>query len=198
MKRIPILPLVLVLLAFSSLASSQSLGEVARRQRQAKKPASAEKVYTNENLPTSSSINVVGAEPKPAAEANDNAANAPGAKSPDAKPEGERAADAKTGGNPASADPARLKAEFTDKAAGLKKDIAQLERELDILNREFRLRAATYYADAGNSLRDPKKWAEQQREHDALVAGKQKALNEAKQKFADLQEQARRAGVQVE
>ncbi len=197
MKRIPILPLVVVLLAFSSFASSQSLGEVARRQRQAKKPATAEKVYTNENLPTSSSINVVGAEPKPAADANSAEANAD-AKSSDAKAEGDGAADAKTGGKPAPADPAKLRAEFTDKAATLKKDIAQLERELDILNREFRLRAAAYYADAGNSLRDPKKWAEQQREHDAQVAEKQKALNEAKQKFADLQEQARRAGVQVE
>ena len=59
----------------------------------------------------------------------------------------------------------------------------------------MRLRAAAFYADAGNQLRDEKKWAEDQRKYQSDMEGKQKELEEAKQKLVDLQEEGRKAGV---
>ena len=47
-------------------------------------------------------------------------------------------------------------------------------------------------------LRNPKQWADQQRDHETQLKDKQAALDSAKQKFADLQEQARRVGVVIE
>ena len=56
----------------------------------------------------------------------------------------------------------------------------------------------TFYADAGNSLRNPKQWADEQRDHESQMKEKQAALDTAKQKFADLQEQGRRVGLVIE
>ncbi len=69
---------------------------------------------------------------------------------------------------------------------------------MDVAQREYKLKVAVYYADVGNNLRDPKKWAEDDRKQRAEIDAKQKALSDAKQKLADLQEQARKAGVRIE
>lgn len=76
-----------------------------------------------------------------------------------------------------------------------KKEISQLERELNVLQREGQISQAVYYADAGTQLRDPKRYADEQRQRQADLDSKQKALDDAKQKLSDLQDQARQAGV---
>jgi hypothetical protein len=63
------------------------------------------------------------------------------------------------------------------------------------LQREYRLRAAAFYADAGNRMRDSKDWDKEDREYKDHIAEKQKAVDEAKQKLDQLQEDARKAGV---
>lgn len=63
------------------------------------------------------------------------------------------------------------------------------------MQREYRLRAAAYYADAGNSLRDPKQWAEEDRKYQDDLKTKQDTLADAKQKLSDLQDQGRKAGM---
>jgi phosphopantetheinyl transferase (holo-ACP synthase) len=78
--------------------------------------------------------------------------------------------------------------------AGQKEDIARLQRELDVAQREFKLQVANYYADAGNSLRDPKAWQDQSKKTQDEIAAKQEAVDKAKQKLADMQEAARKAG----
>ena len=80
-------------------------------------------------------------------------------------------------------------AEWKQKVEEQKKSVADLEREVSLMEREHQVRVATYYADAGNQLRDSKKWFED--DH----AAKQKGLADARQKLDDLQENARKAGM---
>lgn len=169
---------VTILLALSALlagtaAAQQPLGDIARQLREKKpdKPA-AERVWTNDDIPSAAIIR------------------------DDREPEAEREP-----GTPAAAEDAaapdrkQLEAEWRDKFAEHKKVIAQLERELDILQREARLRAATFYADAGTRLRDEKRFAEEQRQEQAQIAAKQKELEAARQKLEDMRRDLRRAGL---
>jgi hypothetical protein len=50
------------------------------------------------------------------------------------------------------------------------------------------------YADAGNRLRNSTDWDKQDAQYKQQIADKQKALDEANQKFEDVQEEARKAG----
>lgn len=76
-----------------------------------------------------------------------------------------------------------------------KKEISQLERELNVAQREAGLHNAVYYADAGTMLRDSAKFADDSRKLQGEIDTKTQALADAKQKLADLQEQARKAGI---
>lgn len=178
MKRILYVMAGLVLVC-GTIASAQSLGDVARQQRQEKRPSS-KKVVTNDEIPM---VETPAATPAAAdAEKTAKGEHADKAEAGAAKPEDKvKQADA-------------LKA----KAEEQKKNIAQLERELDVAQREYRLKVAVYYADVGNNLRDSKKWAEEDRKQREEIENKQKSLNDAKQKLSDLQEQARKAGVRAE
>ena len=79
--------------------------------------------------------------------------------------------------------------------AAQKREILQLQRELDVAEREAKLRAAAFYADAGVRLRDSAKFDEDTRKEQAEIDSKKQALEAANQKLADLQETARKAGV---
>ena len=70
-----------------------------------------------------------------------------------------------------------------------------LARELDVLQREYQIRAAAMYADAGNRMRNSADWDKQDAQYKQQIADKQKSVDEAKQKLDDLQEDARKAGV---
>lgn len=181
MKR-TLFALIAVLL-FSSLVvtsapAQQSLGEVARQQRETPRPSAA-KVYTNDDIAPAPEASAPAPAPAQTSGTSEKAASAPNA---------EQKTEDKT----------KLVADLKGKIEDQKKEIAQLEHELDIAQREYRLKVAVYYADVGNSLRDPKKWAEQDRQQKAEIESKQKAINQAKQKLAELQEQARKAGVRAE
>jgi hypothetical protein len=79
-----------------------------------------------------------------------------------------------------------------------KNEISLLQREVDVLQREQRLRAAAFYADAGTQFRDQAKFAEDSRKQQEDIDAKKQALDAAQQKLADLEEQARKAGVRPE
>ena len=173
-----------LLLTLSGMAAAQDLGALVRQQREQKKPA-AKKVYTNDDFAT---------QPTPAADA----AATPAA---DAKPEAktDTAADAKAVAKPSSAaDKSKAQAALQEQVNAQKAQIATLTRELDIADREYKLRVASWYADAGNSLRDPKKWQDEQRAKEAELADKKKAIDDAKAKLADMIEQGRKEGLKVE
>ncbi len=163
----------LSLIMVTCAVAQESLADVARQQRSAKRPSSA-KVYTNDDF---APVHDSG---KPEAAASDKA----GAKGDEGK------ADEK--------DKSKLAAEFKAKADELKKNISLLQREMDVAQRDYKLKVAVYYADAGNNLRDPKKWAEEDRKQRAELDAKQKQLDDTKQKLTDLQEQARKAGVRID
>jgi hypothetical protein len=57
------------------------------------------------------------------------------------------------------------------------------------------LRAAAFYGDAGNRIRNSAQWDKQDAEYKGKIADKQKAADDAKQKLDDMKEEARKAGV---
>lgn len=157
-------------LMIATCAGAQSLGDLARQQRETKKPAAA-KVYTNDDFAAATLTT-----PEPPATGKAEKTTADAAQAPKTDEKVKAAAALKT------------------KIDEQQKVVTQLERELDVAQREYRLKVAVYYADAGNSLRDGKKWAEEDRKQKAEVETKQKAIAEAKQKLTALQDQARKSG----
>jgi hypothetical protein len=73
--------------------------------------------------------------------------------------------------------------------------INSLNREIDLDQREERLRAAAYYQDAGTKLRNPAEWNKQQTQDINDAAEKQKALDSARQQLEQMQEDARKGGI---
>lgn len=86
-------------------------------------------------------------------------------------------------------------AQWQDKIDTQKEQIDLLAREMDVLQREYRLRQVAMYADAGNRLRNSGSWDKEDTQYKEQIADKQKALQDAKQRLEDLNEDARKAGV---
>ena len=198
MKRIAFVFLAGVILAGMlvtvSGAQSEPLGDYARSVRKDEKPASAKK-YDNDNLPTSDKISIVGnatdsAGPEDANPAPDTNAAKPedGAAAPTP---GSQDADKKTDG----ADAQKANSEWQKKIADQQGKLDLLARDLDVTQREYRLRAAAFYADAGNRLRGSGTWDKEDAQYKQQIAQKQKAVDVAKSALDDLKEKARKAGV---
>ena len=170
---------------------TDSLGDYARKVRQEKKPSTAKK-YDNDNLPVNDKLSVVGNAPADAAAAaTDNSQTSAGATAQsvdtDKKPEVK----------PAETPQERQKVydEWKQKISAQKDHIDLLTRELDVTQREYQLRAAAFYADAGNRLRNSGAWDKEDADYKQKITDKQKALDEAKQQLDDMQEQARKSGI---
>jgi hypothetical protein len=181
----------------STLGSGQSLGEYARQVRKEPDSKPKPKVFDNDNLPKNDKLSIVGkptTEPEAATEQKPaETANAAPAAGSEGKPQA---------GNPPSdtskLDQAGKEAawkQWGDRLAEQQKQIDLLTRELDVLQREYQVRAAAMYADAGNRLRNSAEWDKQDGQYKQQLADKQKALDDAKQKLEQLQEEARKAGV---
>lgn len=185
-------------------SADSPLGDYARQIRKDSGNKANPRVFDNDNLPKSDKLSVIGqqerageaaeaeseekapaeawpAESKTAAETKSNAAAKPAAKSGDKAAEDE------------AAKQAALK-QWNDRIEKQKDETSLLTRELDVLQREYQIRAAAMYADAGNRLRNQAEWDKQDAQYKEQIADKQKALDEAKQKLDDLQEGARKAG----
>lgn len=176
--------LAVVASVMGAAAQSDSLGDYARAVRKEKRPP-AKKTYTNDNLPTSASISVVG-NPQAAAEEE------PAAKAQDSKQKPDKAQkEEKTG----EAKPPQDEAEWREQLAAQKKQIGNLEHELDLLKREYNLQVADYYGNAGNQLLDPKKWLDQEQKYRSDIADKQQQIEDAKSQLQDMEEAARKAGM---
>jgi hypothetical protein len=203
MKRIVYIAFVTGLFTFllgslaaqtSSSVPDQPLGDYARKVHKDPDAAKAKpKVFDNDNLPKDDKLSVVGqpidesSTAAAPADSNDKSA-APETKDKDAaKP-------------PSAKDDEKAKKEadwktWQDKLGGQKEQIDLASRELDVLQREYQLRAAEMYADAGNRLRNSAQWDKQEAEYKQKIADKQKAVDDGKQKLEDMQEEARKAGV---
>ena len=174
-------------------AQSQPLGDYARSVRKEEKPASAKK-YDNDNLPTSDKISIVGQTSDTAAAEDAN----PGA--------GRKCRDSGRGATPEAqapeaakktdgADAQKTNDDWKAKISDQQGKIDLMSRELDVTQREYRLRAAAFYADAGNRLRGSGTWDKEDAQYKQQLAQKQKALDDAKKALDDMKEQARKAGV---
>jgi len=187
-----------------------SLGDYARKVHKDPGTPAHPKVFDNDNLPKTDKLSVVG-QPAPvepsavtAAESGDKSAapsNGKAASDNKTPAEGKAATEnkAETPAKPASEDDqAKKQAEWKtwqDRIAAQKDQINLATRELDVTQREYQLRAAAMYADAGNRLRNEGAWDKEDADYKQKIADKQKTLDDAKQKLDDLKEEAHKAGV---
>jgi hypothetical protein len=164
----------LLLLGFTG-ANAQSLGDYARSVRKNKpETTSTSRHFDNDNLPTGEALSVVG----PPADASGNA-GAPAAPAPP---------------DTAAADRQKAAEEWKQKLDKQKEKIAALNHEVDLDQRELRLRAATQTSDPGVTARNVQ-FVKDEVQYKSDVDAKQKELEAAKQQLDDLQDQAHKAGV---
>lgn len=191
-------------------AQSAPLGDYARQARKHKdQQAPTAKVFDNDNLPKDDKLSVVGQAPAEAADAtppaNPDAAPAASADAAaSAQPatpaagQGDAAKSAAADKKPAddaTAQKQKTFKEWQQKIQAQQDQVDLMTREIDVANREYRLRAAAFYADAGNRLRNASAWDKEDAQYKDQLAEKQKKLEDAKQQLEELREQARKAGV---
>ena len=189
MKRI-IWMAIGVLFLFGTGAFAQSLGEVARSARKGKTHQSAANhQYDNDNLPKTEHLSVVG--PAPAVTGNGSTPTG------DVNPQNQAAAQATSAADKkaAAAKPPSAADEWKNKIDGQKEKVASLSHELELTQREYRLRAVAMYSDAGNRLRNSATWDKEDADFKKQLDEKQKAVDAAKQDLDNLTEQARKAGI---
>jgi hypothetical protein len=202
MKSIAYVWLAVTILAGSltTLAGAQSepLGDYARAVRKEKKQEKLEsgKRFDNDNLPKTDTLSVVGKAADQSAPSSSDAAS-PAAQD---KAQSDQKADDSTKlgeskpGEPAK-DRQKMYDEWKKKITAQQEQVNLLAREMDVMQREYRLRAAAFYADAGNRLRNAGSWDKEDAQYKQQLAEKQKTLDAAKEELQDLRERARKAGV---
>jgi hypothetical protein len=181
---------VLIVLVFTAGAGAQSLGDAARKSRTEKKAPAVVHVE-GEAIPPGA---LEPATPDQGEAKTDAVENGDG-KSADVKT---ATADDKSKDDskkPSAESAGKKPADWNKKLDAGKQEVSTLQRELDIAQREQRLRAAAFYGDAGTQLRDQGKFAEESRKQQEEIDAKKQALDAARQKLGDMQEQARKEGV---
>lgn len=146
---------------------SQSVAEAARKAKEQQKQAKAPVVWTNDNLPTSATVNVVG---QPAA--SSPAGNA-------ATADQQAVAD--------SADSDTTKDKLTADLAAARKDLDSAKTDLDLAQRESKLDSDQFYSTpdyASNQQGQAKLDADK-----SQVTTKQQVVDAAQKKVNDLQKQ---------
>jgi hypothetical protein len=175
----------------TSTPDQSSLGDYARKvHKDPAAPKAKPKVFDNDNLPTEDKLSVVGS-PAPAAAGDSSTAESDSKAATSS--EGKDAAGAKP-----DDDQAKKQAEWKgwqEKLSAQKNSIDLASRELDVLQKEYQLRAAAMYADAGNRMRNAAQWDKEDADYKQKIADKQKAVDDSKEKLDAMQEEARRAGV---
>jgi hypothetical protein len=176
-----------------SQPQTQSLGDYARAVKKTKPAAqSAVKTYDNDTLPGNSTLSVVGNPSQPKAEVDKDAVSQ--AASPEKSDAPKKAENSGVKAGQAAEDRKKAVDAWKEKLGAQQAKIDLLARELDVMQRESQIRAAAFYADAGNRLRNSADWDTQDRKYKEQIADKRKAIDEAKTQLSDLQEQARKSG----
>jgi hypothetical protein len=178
--------------AQDSTAQEQPLGDYARAVRKDKKPATT-KQFDNDNLPAQDKLSIVGNAGAATGDPSQTASNG----TSDAAPSDKKADDKPSSVQPGESKDDRQKVydEWKDRLTAQKEKIDLLARELDVEQREYQLRAAAMYADAGNRMRNSSAWDKEDADYKQKIDQKKKALDDAKKDMDDMQEDARKAGV---
>ena len=166
----------------SDATQPQSLGDLARAQKANKKPDTS-KHFDNDTLPQTDKLSVVGPSSDATANATAPTADASQTGNSTTQPAAQSAADKQQAAN-----------DLKDKIADAQSRVDLLTRELNVAQKEYQLRAAAFYGDAGERLRNASAWDKEDAASKDTLAQKQKELDDAKQALSDLQEQARKAG----
>jgi hypothetical protein len=181
--------------AQDSTTQQQPLGDYARAVRKDKKPTPA-KQFDNDNLPVDDKLSVVGGGSTAGTAGGDTSASAANGGADAAQ------SDKKADDKPPSVQPGESKEDrqktydaWKDRLSDQRAKVDLLNRELDVEQREYQLRAAAMYADAGNRLRNSGTWDKEDADYKQKIADKKKAADDAKQQLDDMQEDARKAGV---
>jgi hypothetical protein len=200
MKRMICMAAASLILLGASIAAAQSLGDYARAARKAKpQAASTSHHYDNDNLPRNQQLSVVGPE---ASVNTDNPQTPATATAPESANVPETANAPRDAAQTSAKDPKaeaadRQKAEeaLQKKIDEKKQKIDALNHELDLSQREYKLRAAAMYSDAGNRLRNAAMWDKEDSQYKQEIAEKQKAIDSTQQELENAQEEARKAGL---
>jgi hypothetical protein len=162
-----------IVIGAAALASAQeSLGDFARKERTRQKPQAA-KVITNDDIPSVET-------PAPSPDTKD---------SPDKN--------AKDPFKPLTAeDKIKQTEQWRSRIAAQEAKVQALDREINQMERDYKVRMSAFYADLGMRLRDQNKWAADEKKYHDEIAAKQKAREEERTKLQELKEQGRRAGVE--
>jgi len=185
-----------VIAAAQTQTQSQPLGDYARAVKKTK-PVSQKsaKTYDNDNIPHSSSLNVVGA-PKTESSANSQDGT-------DGTKGNENAADSsKKSDNLPEVKPGQSTEDREKAVTGWKQRIDEqkskvdlLSRELDVLQRERQIKQADFYSNTARTVQNPRGFDDEDAKYKQQIADKQKAVDDAKAKLGYMQEQARKEGV---
>jgi glucose/arabinose dehydrogenase len=157
--------------AVAAQQTSQSLADAARKAKEQQKQAPKAKiVWTNDNLPTTASVSVVGQAAQPADATNTNEAQ-PNAKSGTEVPEN------------ADSDSTKVSAELAD----AQKQLDSAKTDLDIAQREYKLDSDQYYSTPDYASDQQGK--EKLDTDKSQVEAKQQAVDEAQKKVDELQKE---------
>jgi len=170
-------------------APEPSLGSYARAVKKDKKPQPAPaKKWDNDNLPKDDKISVVG---------NGTTASVDASAAPLSEAPAAPNASPKLEVQPGQTQEQRqvVYEQWQQRISTQQAQADMLARELDVDQREYRVRAAAFYADAGDRLRNQGAWDKEDADYKQKIADKQKALAEAKEKVTEMQEEARKSGV---
>lgn len=183
-------------------SSQDSLGDYARAIKKSKGapvPATPDqkKIYDNDNLPTSSSISVVGSAPAAAAAdaaANDHAKDAatPPATAGDDKKDEKKDPEIKAGQS--TAERKEALDSWKQKLDAQSSKVNGLSHELELLQREYRVKSSEFYANTAYRAQNPTGFAKDDADYKQKIADKQKELDGARAKLSEMQDDARKAG----
>ncbi len=163
------------------ITPDSSLGNYARKVGKGTSDGKPKpRVYDNDNIPHGDQLSIIGPSAKPESATENQQESDNGAEKSFDDKEKEKQAVWKG---------------WQDKITGQQKQIELLQREFDVLQREYQIRTAEFFADAGNRLRNQAAWDQQDQKYKEQIGEKQKAIEEAKQKLSEMEEEARKAGV---
>ena len=185
-----ILRVLVFLLLVYSFAFSQSLGDIARQNRQVKRTP-AKHVYTDDDIPSKTSevkqaTTKSEEDAKPAdkgkEETKDSSADAG---KPDAQQETTESEEAQQ----------KKWEQYKTRIADQKNKIDLLQRELEVAKRQNEIQVTEYYNDAGSRLRNPEYFSQQMKKYQDTVDTKTKAIQEANSALDNMRDEGRKAGV---
>lgn len=196
--------IVLVLSMGACTLLAQSLGDVARENRNTPHPR-AKKVVTNDQIPSVDTMRTAPGDAKADAAAAAKTGDDKNSPKAEGKTDSGKAATAKAPG-PASAtdelakrdaEKKKQEAEWNSKFSLQREKISVLEREVKVSEQEFQQKQLLHMSDVNARVNSQQQYAEAEKLDREELAQKQQKLNEEREKLGSMQEDARRAGVKL-